>query len=54
MDYERGEIGRYKQFYNPIFKYDYKAGDFFPKIFRTLHSHLYPTITHLSGAQHSL
>lgn len=52
--FETNTNNRFLEAHNPIFKYDYKTGDFFPKQYKVLHNHMYTTMLHLSGTQHSL
>ena len=52
--FEANTNNRFLEAHNPIFKYDYKTGDFFPKQYKVLHNHMYTTMLHLSGTQHSL
>lgn len=40
--------------HNPIFKYDYKTGDYFPKHSMKAYNHLLMSMIHLSNTQHSL
>ena len=40
---------RYLKFYNPIFKYDYKSGDYFPKLYKTVYNSLFVTISELTS-----
>jgi heme/copper-type cytochrome/quinol oxidase subunit 1 len=46
---ELSENSRYLKFYNPIFKYDYKSGDYFPKLYKEVYSHLFSTILDLTS-----
>jgi len=46
---EHGEIKRYYRFSDPIFKYDYKSGDYFPKLYKEIYQHLFTTILNLTG-----
>jgi hypothetical protein len=32
---------RYHKFDNPIFKYDYKSGDYFPKLYKEIYTYLF-------------
>ena len=38
---ETSEVSRYLRFYNPIFKYDFKSGDYFPKIYKEVYTYLF-------------
>lgn len=38
---------RYNRFSNPSFKYDYKSGDYFPKIYKEVYTHLFTTYADL-------
>ena len=40
---------RFQKFNNPIFKYDYKSGDYFPKLYRDLYTHLFSTLIDLTS-----
>jgi hypothetical protein len=40
---------RFKKNENPVFKYDYKAGDYFPKLNKEAYPHLFSTILHLTS-----
>jgi hypothetical protein len=46
---ELSEIYRFNRFSNPIFKYDYKAGDYFPKLYKEVYTYLFPTIGDLTS-----
>ena len=38
---ETSEVSRYLRFYNPVFKYDFKSGDYFPKIYKEVYTYLF-------------
>jgi len=38
---ETSETSRYLRFYNPVFKYDFKSGDYFPKIYKEVYTYLF-------------
>ena len=38
----------------PLFKYDYKAGDYFPKQMKVTAAHLLTTLQHLNGSRQAL
>ena len=40
---------RFKKNENPVFKYDYKAGDYFPKLNKEAYPHLFSTILNLTS-----
>ena len=40
---------RYQKFSNPVFRYDYKAGNYFPKADFTLHRHMFVSISEITG-----
>jgi hypothetical protein len=40
---------RYQKFHNIIFKYDYKSGDYFPKLYKDLYTHLFSTLIDLTS-----
>jgi heme/copper-type cytochrome/quinol oxidase subunit 1 len=40
---------RFKKNENPVFKYDYKAGDYFPKLNKETYPHLFSTILQLTS-----
>jgi len=35
---------RYQRFNNPLFKYDFKSGDYFPKLYKEIYTYLFSTI----------
>jgi hypothetical protein len=37
------------RFNNPIFKYDYKVGDYFPRINKELYFYLFSTLSEITG-----
>jgi len=47
---ETSDVARYLKFYNPIFKYDYKSGDYFPKLYKEMYSSLFVTISELTSS----
>jgi len=40
---------RFVRFNNPVFKYDYKSGDYFPKLYKDLYFFLIPSIVDLTS-----
>lgn len=40
---------RYLRFSNPVFKYDYKSGDYFPKLYKEIYTSLFTTMLDLTG-----
>ena len=38
---ETSNVSRYLRFYNPVFKYDFKSGDYFPKIYKEMYTYLF-------------
>jgi len=40
---------RFLRFDNPVFKYDYKSGDYFPKLYKDLYFFLIPSILDLTS-----
>lgn len=38
---ETSDVSRYLRFYNPVFKYDFKSGDYFPKIYKEVYTYLF-------------
>ena len=40
---------RYHKFDNPIFKYDYKSGDYFPKLYKEVYTFLFSSMIDLTG-----
>lgn len=40
---------RYLKFTNPVFKYDYKSGDYFPKLYKEVYTSLFTTLNDLTG-----
>lgn len=49
LNEELSNSARYLRFSNPLFRYDYKAGDYFPKLYKEIYSHLFTTINDLTG-----
>lgn len=47
---ENSDASRYLRFYNPIFKYDYKSGDYFPKLYKEVYNSLFITISELTSS----
>lgn len=47
---EISNTSRFLRFYNPIFKYDYKSGDYFPKLYEQVYSSLFATINDLTSS----
>ena len=47
---ESSQSQRYLRFYNPIFKYDYKSGDYFPNLYRIVYSSLFTSILDLTNS----
>jgi heme/copper-type cytochrome/quinol oxidase subunit 1 len=41
---------RNQKFFNPVFKYDYKAGNYFPKLYKETYSYLLSTLSDLTNA----
>nr|YP_010049605.1 cytochrome c oxidase subunit 1 [Halteria grandinella]QPL16010.1 cytochrome c oxidase subunit 1 [Halteria grandinella] len=44
------DSSRYLRFYNPIFKYDYKSGDYLPKTQQILYTHLFTSISDITNS----
>jgi hypothetical protein len=42
-------INRHQRTITPVFKYDYKSGDYFPKLSKELYSHLFTTLNDVTG-----
>lgn len=40
---------RYLKFDNPIFKYDYKSGDYYPKLYKEVYPFLFTSLIELTG-----
>jgi len=40
---------RYRRFDNPIFKYDYKSGDYYPKLYKEVYPYLFTSTIDLTG-----
>lgn len=40
---------RYQKFDNPVFKYDYKSGDYYPKLYKEMYSYLFSSAIDLTG-----
>jgi hypothetical protein len=48
---ETSDSSRYLKFYNPVFKYDYKSGDYFPKSYKEVfYGYLFTTIGDLTSS----
>jgi len=41
---------RYQRFNNPLFKYDFKSGDYFPKLYKEIYTYLFSTILDTTSA----
>ena len=46
---EASALPRYLKVHNPIFKYDYKSGDYFPKLYKELYPHLFSSLLDLTS-----
>ena len=46
---ELSETSRHLRFTNPVFKYDYKSGDYFPKLYKEAYTFLVPSILDLTS-----
>jgi len=44
---------RFLRYTNPVFKYDYKSGDYFPKLYREVYTYLFTTINNITGGLRS-
>nr|APW82411.1 cox1 [Laurentiella strenua] len=53
MHQELSENSKTIRFNNPIFKYDYKSGDYFPKLYKEAYSFLIPSIIDLTSSLRS-
>jgi heme/copper-type cytochrome/quinol oxidase subunit 1 len=40
---------RYLKFFNPVFKYDYKSGDYFIKLYKEVYTHMFSSILDLTS-----
>jgi hypothetical protein len=40
---------RYRRFDNPVFKYDYKSGDYYPKLYKEVYPYLFTSAIDLTG-----
>jgi hypothetical protein len=47
---ENSEKSKHLKFNDPIFKYDFKSGDYFPNINKELYSYLFSTILDTTSA----
>ena len=47
---ETSETSRYLKFYNPVFKYDFKSGDYFPKLYKEVYGYLFLTMSEAAGS----
>ncbi len=47
---ENSETFRYLKFFNPVFKYDFKSGDYFPKLYKEVYSYLFLTMSEAAGS----
>lgn len=50
---ETSETSRYLKFYNPVFKYDFKSGDYFPKLYKEVYSYLFLSMSEAVGSLRS-
>ena len=50
---ETSETFRYLKFYNPVFKYDFKSGDYFPKLYKESYSYLFLSMAEAVGSLRS-
>jgi hypothetical protein len=50
INQETAETSRYLKFANPVFKYDYKSGDYFPKLYKEVYTHLFSSVSDLTSA----
>ncbi len=50
---ETSETFRYLKFYNPVFKYDFKSGDYFPKLYKEAYSYLFLSMAEAVGSLRS-
>lgn len=50
LNVERGGVGRHFKSQNPLLRYDYKTGDYFPKVSREQNLHLFPSLLALSSS----
>jgi len=41
--FEKSSSQRYNRFNDIVFKYDYKSGDYFPKLYKEVYEYLIPT-----------
>ena len=48
-NFEFNNSSRYKRFENPVFKYDYKSGDYFPKLNKDFYTYLFSTIINVTS-----
>jgi hypothetical protein len=46
---ESNIYSRNLKFNNPVFKYDYKSGDYFPKLYKEFYAHLFSSILDLTS-----
>jgi hypothetical protein len=47
---ETNESFRYLRFYNPVFKYDYKSGDYFPKLYKEVYTYLFTSANDVTNS----
>jgi len=50
LNVEGGGVGRHFKPQNPLLRYDYKTGDYFPKVSREQNLHLFPSLLSLSSS----
>ena len=50
---ETSETFRYLKFYNPVFKYDFKSGDYFPKLYKEAYNYLFLSMAEAVGSLRS-
>jgi hypothetical protein len=46
---ENNLFSRNLKFNSPVFKYDYKSGDYFPKLYKEVYAHMYSSILDLTS-----
>ena len=50
LNEENHNNSRYLKFYNPVFKYDYKSGDYFPKLYKQVYSYLFTSLNDVTNS----
>lgn len=47
---EHSDAPRSQRFFNPVYRYDYKSGDYFPKFYKEFYTQLFTTVMDITNA----